>query len=227
MVEKGSFYFIARSFVPGNIFKTELFDSICIVNGYANIHNFFPLFPFVNKSLEKDFSIYISKKNIISAGTHNTISFSSVYFLSSWINSCSIIKNKNIRKNAVYSLVIWINTLLIRDNNTVYDPWEFGGTRSLIIRIIASITWDKMMWEQEFSKNILSLIFAILSTFSFSKDTLTIFLILPMSVTPRFLFKFFLKLYIYLLYDTKGKSIPSEWNILFSDKKNVDPLRKF
>ena len=45
LIEKGSFYFVARSFVPGTIFKTELFDSICVLEGYANIHNFFPYFP--------------------------------------------------------------------------------------------------------------------------------------------------------------------------------------
>ena len=233
MIEKGSFYFVARSFVPGTIFKTELFDSICVLEGYANIHNFFPYFPFANKSLENNFSIYISQKNIIdSAGTRKYDLFSNgIYLLSAWINTCSIIKDKNIRKNAVYSLVIWINSLLLRDKNilknTVYTPWAFGGTRSLIIRSFAAITWDKMMKEKEFSKNILYLIYSILSTFGFDKEIFLILLILPISIMPRLLFKLFLKLYMYLNYDLKGKNIPSQWNILFSDKKIIDPLRKF
>ena len=71
-------------------------------------------------------------------------------------------------------LVIWINSLLLRDKNmrknTVYTLWAFGGLDLLIIRSFAAITWDKMMRENEFSKNILYLIYAILSTFGFSKE---------------------------------------------------------
>ena len=151
--------------------------------------------------------------------------------MAGWINSCSMIKDKNIRKNAVYSLAKWINSCsLIKDKNlhkdAVCNP-QSGGSRSLIIRIFAYITWDKMIRDKEFSKNILSLIFAIMSTFGFSKDILLILLILPVSVMPRFLFKLFLKFYIYLNYDIKGKNMPSEWNYLFSDKKSIDPFRKF
>ena len=135
LVRKGSFYFVAKFFVPGTIFKTKLFDSLCIVNGYSNAHNLFPHFPFVNKSFENDFSIYISKKKIINMGQHNTAPFSIVYFLAGWINSCSLIKDKNIRKNAVYSLSRWLNiSSLVFDkkthNETVYTPWEHGS-RSL------------------------------------------------------------------------------------------------
>ena len=111
--------------------------------------------------------------------------------------------------------------------NTDYTLWAFGGTRLLIIRSFAAITWDKMMREKEFSKNILYLIYAILSTFGFNKEIFLILLILPVSIMPLLLFKLFLKLYIYLNYDLKGRNIPSEWNILFSDKKIIDPLRKF
>jgi glycosyltransferase involved in cell wall biosynthesis len=206
LVEKRSFYFLARSFVPGTIFKTELFDSICVLGGYVNIHNLLPYFKFTNKSLEDDFSIYLSKKNIISAGTHNMASFSGVYFISSWINSCSLISDNDIRKNTVYTIM--------------------SGS-SLIRRIFVSITFEKISREKETSKNILSLIFAIILTFGISKDVFLIFLILPLSVMPRFLFKLFLKIYIYLNYDIKGKNIPSEWSYLLSDKKNIDPLRNF
>ncbi len=206
LVERGSCYFLARSFVPGTIFKTELFDSICLLEGYANAHNFFPYFPFTNKSLEDNFSIYLSKNKIISAGTHNMASFSGIYFIAGWINSCSLIKDKNIRKNTVYT---------------------YMGNSSLIKRIFVSITFEKMSKEKETSKNILSLIFAIISTFGFSKNLFLILLILPVSLIPRSLFKLFLKLYIYANYDIKGKNMPSEWNYLLSDKKSVDPLRKF
>ena len=203
LVEKGSNYFIARSFVPGIIFKTELFDSVCLVNGYANIHNLFPHFPFANKSLENDFTIYISQKNIITMGIDNVASFSIVYFLTSWINSCSIIKDKKLRKNAVYSL-----------------KWNTGSILKLFLYYIAK---DKMMKEKKFSKNILFLIFAIISTFGFSKSSLMIIPILFEAIIPRFIFN----LYLHINYDLKGKDIPSGWNCLLLDEDSVDPLRKF
>jgi glycosyltransferase involved in cell wall biosynthesis len=206
LIEKGSHYFVARSFVPGIIFKTESFDSICLVEGYANAHNLFPLFPFTNKSLENDYSIYTSKKRIITAGTHNNASYSGIYFITGWINSCSMIKDKDVRKK------------------TIYTP---RGGRSLLLRIFIAIALEKISRKEDVSKNSLSLIFSIMSTFGWSIDVLMVFLILPVAVIPRFLYNLFFKFYIYLNYGVKGKSMPSEWNYLFSDNENTDPLRKF
>lgn len=203
LVEKGSNYFIARSFVPGIIFKTELFDSICLVNGYANIHNLFPHFPFANKSLENNFTIYISKKNIINIGKHNTPSYSGLIFIACWINSCSMIKNKQTRNDTVYSL-----------------KWNNGSILKIILFYIAL---DKMMKDKEFSKNISFIIFAFISTFGLSKDLLIIPLILALAAIPRFIFK----LYLYLRYDRKDKNRPSGWNCLLLNEDSVDPLRKF
>jgi len=207
LVEKGSNYFIARSFVPGIIFKTELFDPICLVNGYVNIHNLLPYFPFANKSLENNFTIYISKKNIINIGKHNPASYSGLIFIAGWINSCSIIKTKKTRNDTVYSL-----------------NWD---GRSLILKIIACVMWDKIVEEQQISNNILTLIFAIISTFGFSKSILMSIPILFVAIMPKFSFKLFLRAYIYLNYNKKGKTMPSEWNCLFSKKNSIDPLRKF
>ena len=206
LLEMGSSYFFARSFVPGTIFKTKLFDSTCLLKGYANMHNLFPYFPFINKSLENNFSIYLSKNKMITPGTHNMAAFSGVYFIAGWINSCSLIKDKNIRKNTVYT--------------------HMHGA-SIIRRIFVSITFEKMSNEKEASKNILSLIFAILLTFGFRKDIFLILLILPLSIIPRFIFRIFLSVYVYLKFDIKNKEMPSEWKYLLSDNKSVDPLRKF
>jgi len=206
LVEKGSYYFVARSFVPGIIFKTELFDSISLMEGYTNIHNLLPHFPFAIKSLEDDFSIYLSKKNIIEAGNHNITSFSGIYFIAGWINSCSLIKDKKIFKN------------------TVYTP--MSGSK-LLRRIFISITFEKISGDVELSKNILTLIFAIMSSFGLRIDVLIVLVILPISIMPRFVFKLFLKTYIYLKYSVKGEKMPSEWNYLLSEYKTVDPLRKF
>jgi len=136
-------------------------------------------------------------------GIDNVASFSIVYFLTSWLNSCSIIKDKKFRKNAVYSL-----------------NWNNGSILKLILYYIAK---DKMMKEKEFSKNVSFLIFASITTFGLSKDLLLIPLILTLAIIPRFIFK----LYLYLNYDLKGKDMPSGWSCLTFDEDGVDPLRKF
>ena len=65
LVERGSKYFHIFTFVPGFIYKTELYDSMCVHEGYFNIHNIYPHFPFINKSFEENFQVYVSKKEII------------------------------------------------------------------------------------------------------------------------------------------------------------------
>jgi hypothetical protein len=142
---------------------------------------------------------------MITSGKHNKACFSALHFIEGWINSCSMIKDQHTRKNVFH------------------NPW-LG--RSIMIRIIDSIIHDKMNREKNFSKNSLSLIYSILVTFGFSKEIFFIFLILPLSVMPRFLFKLFLKFYIYLKYGIKGRTIPSELKHNFSEKKSVDPFRK-
>lgn len=207
LIERGSYYFVARSFVPGIIFKTILFDSKCVLEGYANAHNLFPHFPFANKSLDENFSIYISKKNMINVGTHNILPYSSVYFIAGWINSCSIIKDEEIR------------------TSTIYTP-RCG--RSLLMRILISITNEKMTRNPEASKNYLYLIFAIINTFGFSKELYLACLICTVSIMPRFMFQLFLKIYIYLKFNIKGKDMPADWDYLFFDnREEIDPLKKF
>jgi glycosyltransferase involved in cell wall biosynthesis len=206
LVEKGSPYFLARSFIPGLIFKTELFDSICIMEGFANIPNFFPFFPFIYKSFENNFSIYLSKSKIINRGTHNMVSFSSVNYIKGWISSCLIIKEKKLRKKTAHTL-------------------SWGG-RSLYSKIFLSIIWEKLTKEEHGSRNILFLLATTMAAFGFSFDELIILLMFLIAIVPAILLRSLLKSYVYLKYD-RGKNMPTEWSVLFTKKKKIDPLRKF
>jgi glycosyltransferase involved in cell wall biosynthesis len=206
LVENGSPYFLARSFIPGLIFKTELFDSICMMEGFVNIHNFFPLFPFIYKSFEQNFSIYLSKSKIVNRGTHNMASFSSVNYIEGWINSCLIIKEKQLRKKTAHTL-------------------SWGG-KSLYSKIFLSIIWEKLTKEEHKSRNILFLLATTIAAFGFSFDELIIMLMFLISIVPAILLRSLLKIYVYLKYD-KGKTMPTEWSVLFTKKNKIDPLRKF
>lgn len=166
LIEKGSKYYNVLSFIPGFIFRTELFDSFCILRGYDNIHNIYPHFPFINKSVEENFSICISKKEIIKRGTKNQPSFSVLMWMKSWINSCEMIKDKKIRRK------------------TIYD--DITGV-SFLKRVIFSIFSEKI--NDNDSKVMIEFLTIFINSFGFSKDELFLILIVPMIIMPACFYK--------------------------------------
>lgn len=206
LINRGAMFFQSRSFIPGIIFKTELIDSISIHQGYSNAHNFFPLFPFINKSFENNYSIYISKHIIVNNGTHNAASYSHLSFITGWINSCLMIKDKNIRKKAIYDDI---------------------NHQALLKRIFHGILIQKAKNEGNILKDAFLIIHDITVAFGFSKDVLIILIIMPMVIIPGFISKFILNFYLYLKYSVHGEKVPDDWNEDLSKKRTIDPLRKF
>jgi glycosyltransferase involved in cell wall biosynthesis len=206
LINRGAIFFYVRTFVPGIIFKTELFDTLSVHQGYANAHNFFPLFPFINKSFENNFSIYVSKNIIVRNGTQNPASYSHLSFLAGWINSCLMIKDKKVRKKAIYG----------ESNNN-----------SLLKRIFHAILLQKAKSEKNTFRDAFLIIHDLSMAFGLSVDVLIILLIFPMMIIPRFVSKFVLKTYLYAKYTIQGKDIPHDWTEDLSKTRTIDPLRKF
>jgi hypothetical protein len=48
-----------------------------------------------------------------------------------------------------------------------------------------------------------------------------------MLIIPSFIAKFILKSYLYLRYTAHGENIPEGWKLELSEKRIIDPLRKF
>lgn len=205
LIRKGALFFQARSFVPGLIFRTELFDSISIHQGYSNAHNFFPVFPFINKTFENDCSIFISKNVIVNNGTHNPASYSHLSFIVGWVNSCLMIKDKKVRKKAIYGDI---------------------GNNHLLKRVFHAILLQKAKNEPTF-KDTFILIHDLNLAFGLSKDVLITLLIMPLAILPSFLARFILKFYLYLMFTRHGNDIPQDWLDDLSKTRTIDPLRKF
>lgn len=163
LIEKGSNYYHTLSFVPAIIFKTDLFDSYCVHKGYFNVQNQYPHFEFINKSVENNFSVYVSKNEIVQPGMHNSISYSALMWITSWLKSCSTIKDKKIRKKAIFGF----------------------SDQSFVKRILYEIILEKSRVEKPY-KSILSLALAFIMAFEFDKIQLLLLIIVPLAFIPSF-----------------------------------------
>lgn len=199
LIKKGSRYYHVFTFVPGFIFRTSLFDSFCILEGYANIRNIYPHFPFVNKSVEENFSIYISKKEVIKRGTKNQTGFSELLWMKSWLSSCEMIKDKKIRRKTICE-----------------DP---GGS-FFLTKVIFFIYSEKI--NDNNSKVMIEFLAAFINSFGFSKDELLLILFVPMILIPSYFYRRLESVYKFIQFKIlkKGK-------VNGSEKKEVDPLRKY
>ena len=168
LIKKNSRYYHTLSFIPSIIFKTELFDSECVTKGYHNVNNLYPHFEFINRSIDENFSVYVSKNEIVGPGWRNPVNFSFLKWIIIWMNSCSTIKDKKMRKNAIYGLSY---------NN---DPF--------VIIVLQNIISEKCKGEAPY-KNIFSLALAFIVAFEFSKIQLLLLLIIPLALIPSYPFK--------------------------------------
>jgi glycosyltransferase involved in cell wall biosynthesis len=197
LVHMGSKYFHIFTFVPGFIYRTDLYDSLCIHEGYFNIHNIYPHFPFINKSFEENFRVYVSKKDIILRGIENDGGYFTVLFwFKSWINCCSKIKDKNVRRKTIYE-------------SPVDDI-------SIVKRLVYFITKEKLNAKD--SRNMLDFITAFVMAFGYSRDQFLLLLIVPLVLIPSFFYKILIKIYLSLNKDLDKKSVMMD---------EVDPFRRW
>jgi len=164
----GQYYFLIFSFVPTSIFKTELYDSECLIKGYDNVHNLYPHFKFITKSIENDFSIYKTKKDIIIAGDELSDSYTLLFWLQAWVDSSLMIKDKE-KREIVFS--------------------NYFNEHTFFQMMIYSIILSKVNNESDFRNLIISLIAGVLKVKGLFKGLILSFFIIIISLTPRFLCK--------------------------------------
>lgn len=197
LIDKGTDYYHTLSFVPATIFKTEHYDSKSIYEGYYNVPNLYPHFPFINKSVEDDFSIYVSKKEIVKPGTHNQAVFSQLSWLISWMKSCFIIKDKKIRKDAIY----------------FFNSFSRGlGT------LFWAITIEKLR-KNPVKNNTFILITEFILNYGFSKEQIFLLFIIPMALIPSFIFKYIVKMKIFLEEKILNKEVSQNIKDLVQNKE--------
>jgi glycosyltransferase involved in cell wall biosynthesis len=168
------------AFVPSLIFRTELFDSVCLAKGYLNAVNLYPHFEFLKRLAQKDFSIYSSKKKIVYRDPHDNAP-SGLYWAASWANSCSTIEDRKLRRLVMYQ------------SGENRSRWFKG----LVFAIIA----EKLYYPEEVSREFASILMAC------SLDQLLmVSLLTPLVLTPAPIYKFGRKTKRYLLGSPKPDS---------------------
>jgi glycosyltransferase involved in cell wall biosynthesis len=103
LTKNGTHYFWVFSFVPSLIFKTECFDSECIAKGYRISVNSYPHFEFLKQSVRDNYSIYVSKREIVDRGRDDSY-LSGLTWFTLWVNNCRTIEDGKLRRAAVYEL---------------------------------------------------------------------------------------------------------------------------
>lgn len=101
LLQKGYPYFAYSSFIPCNIFKTELFQKEFMVKGYNNVVNAYPHMPYLFDVFIKNKYIYISKNQIVTAGTEGQ-SYNKSQWIVWWMNTCKLLKDKENVRNAFF-----------------------------------------------------------------------------------------------------------------------------
>jgi len=94
------FHFVS-SFVPSLIFRTALFDSTALSQGYAAAGNLFPHFPFLSDCVGRPRSIYVAREQVLFRNEGQNV-LSPLRFLTLWVNNCRTIADPGLRRQVIF-----------------------------------------------------------------------------------------------------------------------------
>lgn len=199
LIDKGARYYSTLGFIPSCIFRTEIYDATCIYKGYYNVQNIYPHFPFINKTVEENCSVYVSQKRIVYWGDKNLPGFPEIDIFIGWLNCCHNIKDKEIRLKAIKG-----------------SP-HYNGSRGLI----SAIALEKLRKDgRSRSQIIFPLLSAYIPAFGFSRDQLMLLIAVGLTVTPTVFIKNLIRIHLYIKYSRKGEEVPELlYSYIFEDER--------
>jgi glycosyltransferase involved in cell wall biosynthesis len=178
---RGLRYFHIFAFIPNVIFRTSLFDTVTLYMAYRNIANLFPHLALANKSLEENSSVYIVNKDIIRRSAHNEATYSPLFHITSWVNSCQMIKDKKLRKKVIYQIF---------DNKVVFFK-----------KIVSYILYAKATRYDKLTRRVAELLLGLSKT-----QRLMLAVTFPLLIFPASFYLYLL--HIYSKYSLSGKTLP-------------------
>ncbi|MBF0463554.1 MAG: glycosyltransferase family 2 protein [Nitrospirae bacterium] len=98
LIKQGIYYYYVLSFIPGFIYRTEKYDSQCLIENYKFFPYSYPHFAIIDKSVRENFTVYVSEQLIV---IRNLLGASPITLLSwyrHWIYCCSIIHDPKLRE---------------------------------------------------------------------------------------------------------------------------------
>lgn len=165
LMSMGAKYYPALSFVPAIIFRTQLFDSECLIEGYCHIENSYPQFYFIHKSILNNFSIYVAKNAIITRGTVCSTGLTPFSQYSDWVKCCRVVSERTIRDRAVGDLTV-----------------QGGGFYKNLLANVAFESITHAFQRKRFWKNVVAINFV----FSMKQRLLFTLILLPILLTPKY-----------------------------------------
>lgn len=116
-------YFFTMGTISAPIYKTNIWDSQALREGYSNIINMFPHYPLILKSIENNYSTYKTKSEIITVSENdNNWEKSLLTWVIGWLNSASLIKDKKIQK---------IASQFLEGGPVIVSMWNIIAAKSL------------------------------------------------------------------------------------------------
>jgi glycosyltransferase involved in cell wall biosynthesis len=105
LLTTGARYFSIALFVPSTVFRVELFDSKLIREGYRSTSNLYCHFPFFNKMLTQNATVYVVEHQMLRSGGNHVHGFSYFDLVLAQLNLFLSIKDRRNRHRTVQEVV--------------------------------------------------------------------------------------------------------------------------
>jgi glycosyltransferase involved in cell wall biosynthesis len=106
--------FHVLTFMPGVIFRTELWTDDDMAEGYRAAADLYPQFPFLARQLERDASVLVSRTEIVRRGGWTT-PISHLWWFVRWVRNVRTIEDRAVRRRLIgdveHTRWRWVTTL--------------------------------------------------------------------------------------------------------------------
>lgn len=125
-------------FMPNTIYRTAAIDAAALVDGYRNVQNLYPMFPFVRRLIERDAPVHVSRTMLVRRGGV-TVPVTPMYWFVRWVRCVSTVPDPDDRRllvrSAAPSRLAWLRMLgatilqekLYRPEAVKGELWELLG----------------------------------------------------------------------------------------------------
>ncbi|CAA9518647.1 MAG: hypothetical protein AVDCRST_MAG53-3144 [uncultured Solirubrobacteraceae bacterium] len=127
-------------FMPNTIYRTAAIDPAALLDGYRNIENLYPMFPFVRRLVERDAPVHVSLRMLVHRGGI-TVPVTPMYWFVRWVRCASTIPEQQDRRYLVWSAapgrIAWLRTLAASIlQEKLYRPQAVGGELWELLRLL-------------------------------------------------------------------------------------------
>ena len=127
-------------FMPNTIYRTAAIDQAALLDGYRNIDNLYPMFPFVRRLVERDAPVHVSRRMLVHRGGL-TVPVTPLYWFVRWVRCASTVPEAGDRLSLVWSTSetqrAWYKTLAAMVlQEKLYRPQAVGGEIWELLRLL-------------------------------------------------------------------------------------------